>query len=145
MARREPLGAAELRQCSIERFLDPRSERNVLHPSTLLANEVVMVLGEVLSQFVARMIRPVHQAPDHARFLQYCKISVRRTLRERGVVDEQLRERERRRRRNEDLHDPSSYGRVPLLATAETLVHESVELVIGGGHLVRHVHLPDPT
>ena len=56
----------------VERPLDPIAQREVLHRPAHLADEVVMVFGEVLGKLVERVIGTVHESADHTRLLEQC-------------------------------------------------------------------------
>lgn len=82
VTRLEALGTHNVGNSCVERALDARTEADVLHPTALFADEVMVVLGEVLGELVVRMIRAVHQSAHHPGLLEHREIPVRRTLRE---------------------------------------------------------------
>lgn len=76
----------------IQRALHTRTEADVLHAPTLLADEVMVVLGEILGELIVRVVRTMNESAHHTCFLEHSQIAIRRALRKCRRTVEQHRE-----------------------------------------------------
>ena len=122
--------APETRKGRVERGLDRSPERNVLHASAPLADEVMVVLGEVLGELEMRVVGAVHKTPYHAGLLEHGKVAVGGALRKGCVARKKFREGHRRTSARQHLDDPATSVGVALLTTAEAVVDGPVQFGI---------------
>ena len=79
----------------LELLLDGGGHLEVGDVSAGRADQVVMVVRQVLGQLVAGELVRGHDAVHHARSLEHGQVPVRRALGQAGLALEQLRDRQR--------------------------------------------------
>ncbi len=93
----EPVGRCRAVERLIELGLEVGVEGDIGDGAAVRADQVMVVLGELLGELVAGMIAgAVHDASNRPRLLEHGEVAIRRALRQRSVDGEQLRQRVRR-------------------------------------------------
>lgn len=102
------------------RLLETRCGGHVLDRAARRADEVVMVLGEVLGELVARDIVPDHETVHQARLFEHHEVAVHGARGQARSEVQDLGDREWTRGRGEDLNERLAIRGDPLLGPAET-------------------------
>ncbi len=95
MRRVETLGVGQRIERVVESPFERRRQRDVANRAARLADQVMVVLGEVLGELVPSMVGRVHQPSHDAHLLHHREIAVGGTLREHRGEFDQLGQRDR--------------------------------------------------
>lgn len=101
-------------------LLEPRGCGHVLDRAARRADEMVMVLGEVLGELVARDVVPDHETVHQARLLEHHQVAVHGARGQARPEIQDLGDREWTGGCGEDLHECFAIRGDPLLGPPET-------------------------
>lgn len=106
-------------ECAFDGTFDVVGEREILDGAARRADEVMVVLGEILGELVAGELAVAEHAPDDTGLLEQREIAVRRALRESFAGGEELWDRDRSISRGQRGDDCPPIARVALVGRAE--------------------------
>lgn len=122
------LGCGQLPTRRIERAFEISGEGDIADRSARQTDQMVMVLGEIFSEFIVCMIRRMHEPAHHPSLLHERQISIGRTLGQSGGTLEQFGKRDGRIDVCERLNDGPTRRGVPLVPLTETISGDAMHL-----------------
>lgn len=116
--RAEARGTRGLVDCGRNRTFDRGCRGQILDAPAVRTHKMMMMLGELLGEFVSREFVARHHSVHDARFFEHDQVAVNRTLREPGARRENFRNRERAVRRRKHVENDLACGRESLTLRA---------------------------
>jgi len=91
----ESFAYRQLVECGVELAFEARSQRDIANRPADLADEVMMMLGEIFGKLISSVLGGVNQAPHDADILHNRQIAVGRTLGKLGRKADEFGQRHR--------------------------------------------------
>jgi len=100
--------ASGVSRCGGHGTLEVGRSGHVFHQPTARADEMVMMLRELLGELVPGVVAVREDAPDDPGLFEHGEVAVRGALREPALLPEDLEDGERPLRTGEHLHEPGA-------------------------------------
>src|SRR5919106_867770 len=115
---------------SFHAALQPGGNRDVLHGSAARADQVMVVLRQVLRELVATEVLADDHSTRDVGALEHGEVAVERALRQPAAAADDFRDRHRVARLHEDVDELPPLRRVTLTCPLQSRAHLDVEIVV---------------